>query len=142
MECLRMLRTALTSAIKPCTNAINQIRSLLVSAPETIRAKYRGLPTQAMITALAPLPALRAPAETGYITALTLKTLGLRYQPCDPKWRLTMSSCKRSSTHTRRYSVFNVETNDELHTILGGFPMYPYLNIKVTPVATYPNSIG
>lgn len=40
------------------------------------------------------------------------------------------------------YSVFNVESNDHLHTILSGFPMYPYLKIKVTPLATHPNSIG
>ena len=40
------------------------------------------------------------------------------------------------------YSVFTVESNDELHGILSGFPMYPYLKIKVTPLATHPNSIG
>ena len=39
------------------------------------------------------------------------------------------------------YSVFNVESNDELHQILSSFPMYPYLKIKVTPLATHPNSI-
>jgi muconolactone D-isomerase len=40
------------------------------------------------------------------------------------------------------YSVFNVETNDELHRLLSGFPLYPYLKIKVTALATHPNSIG
>lgn len=40
------------------------------------------------------------------------------------------------------FSVFNVESNDELHGILSGFPMYPYLKIKVTPLAIHPNSIG
>lgn len=40
------------------------------------------------------------------------------------------------------YSVFDVESNDELHRILSGFPMYPYLKIKVTPLAIHPNSIG
>ncbi|MCU1531534.1 MAG: transposase, partial [Arthrobacter sp.] len=73
-------RTARTSAMKARTIAINQIRSLLVSAPETIRSKYRGLPTSAMITALARSRPSGHPAETGYITALTLKTLALRYQ--------------------------------------------------------------
>ncbi len=66
--------------MKARTIAINQIRSLLVSAPETIRAKYRGLPTSAMITALARSRPSGHPADTGYITALTLKTLALRYQ--------------------------------------------------------------
>ncbi|MEW1808309.1 IS110 family transposase [Pseudarthrobacter sp. NPDC080039] len=80
VECLRILRTARTSAMKARTIAINQIRSLLVSAPETIRAKYRGLPTSAMVTALARSRPSGHPAETGYITALPLKTLALRYQ--------------------------------------------------------------
>ena len=80
VECLRVLRTARTSAMKARTIAINQIRSLLVSAPETIRAKYRGLSTSAMITALARSRPSGHPAETGYITALTLKTLATRYQ--------------------------------------------------------------
>jgi muconolactone D-isomerase len=39
------------------------------------------------------------------------------------------------------YSVFDVATNDELHGVLSGFPMYPYMKIKVTPLAKHPNSI-
>lgn len=39
------------------------------------------------------------------------------------------------------YSVFDVPSNDDLHQVLSGFPMYPYMKIKVTPLATHPNSI-
>ena len=39
------------------------------------------------------------------------------------------------------YSVFDVPSNDDLHQALSGFPMYPYMKIKVTPLATHPNSI-
>ncbi|GAA1682944.1 muconolactone Delta-isomerase [Citricoccus zhacaiensis] len=39
------------------------------------------------------------------------------------------------------YSVYDVADNDELHAILSGFPMYPYMDIKVTPLAKHPNSI-
>jgi muconolactone D-isomerase len=39
------------------------------------------------------------------------------------------------------HSLFDVESNDELHTILSGFPMYPYMKIKVTPLAKHPNSL-
>ena len=39
------------------------------------------------------------------------------------------------------YSLFDVASNDELHEILSGFPMYPYMKIKVTPLAKHPNSI-
>lgn len=39
------------------------------------------------------------------------------------------------------YSVYDVADNDELHAVLSGFPMYPYMKIKVTPLAQHPNSI-
>ncbi|REE04690.1 muconolactone Delta-isomerase [Citricoccus nitrophenolicus] len=39
------------------------------------------------------------------------------------------------------YSVYDVADNDELHAILSGFPMYPYMDITVTPLAKHPNSI-
>ncbi|MFM9432770.1 IS110 family transposase [Arthrobacter sp. MP_2.3] len=80
VECLRILRTARSSAMKARTIAINQIRSLLVSAPETIRSKYRGLPTSALIATLVRSRPSGHAADTGYITALTLKTLATRYQ--------------------------------------------------------------
>lgn len=39
------------------------------------------------------------------------------------------------------YSVFDVESNDELHTILSGLPLFPYMTMKVTPLARHPSSI-
>ncbi|WP_374614215.1 muconolactone Delta-isomerase, partial [Gordonia sp. (in: high G+C Gram-positive bacteria)] len=36
------------------------------------------------------------------------------------------------------YSIFDVESNDELHTLLSGLPLFPYMRIKVTPLATHP----
>jgi transposase len=42
VECLRILRAGRTSAVKARTAAINQIKGLLVSAPDKLRAKYRG----------------------------------------------------------------------------------------------------
>ena len=39
------------------------------------------------------------------------------------------------------YSIFDVASNDELHNILSGFPMYPYMKIKITPLAKHPNSM-
>jgi hypothetical protein len=101
VECLRILRTARTSAMKARTIAINQILSLLVSAPEMIRAKYRGLPTSAMITALARSRPSGHRADTGYITALTLKRWLCGINPCGPKSRLPISSYRKFSTHTR-----------------------------------------
>ncbi|QBR03097.1 MULTISPECIES: muconolactone Delta-isomerase [Paraburkholderia] len=39
------------------------------------------------------------------------------------------------------YSVFDVESNDELHTLLSGLPLFPYMKMHVTPLAKHPSSI-
>ncbi|MGF9662526.1 muconolactone Delta-isomerase [Arthrobacter crystallopoietes] len=39
------------------------------------------------------------------------------------------------------YSVFDVESNDELHELLSGLPLFPYMDIDVTPLAKHPSSI-
>jgi muconolactone D-isomerase len=39
------------------------------------------------------------------------------------------------------YSVFDVGSHDELHTLLSGLPLYPYMRVKVTPLAKHPSSI-
>ena len=38
-------------------------------------------------------------------------------------------------------SLFEVESNQRLHEILSGFPMYPYMDIEITPLCKHPNSI-
>ncbi len=40
------------------------------------------------------------------------------------------------------YSIFDVDSNDELHTLLSGLPLFPYMDIKVTPLATHPSDIN
>ncbi|AVL71922.1 muconolactone delta-isomerase [Oligella urethralis] len=39
------------------------------------------------------------------------------------------------------YSVFDVESNDELHDILSKLPLFPFMKIKVTPLAKHPSAI-
>ena len=39
------------------------------------------------------------------------------------------------------YSIFDVEGNDDLHTILSGLPLFPHMKIQVTPLAKHPSSI-
>jgi transposase len=50
---LRALHIARRSAIKHRTAAINQIKAMLVSAPDSVRERYRGLTTLRMIEAIA-----------------------------------------------------------------------------------------
>lgn len=78
VECLRILRSGRASAIKARTAAINQIKALLVSAPDKIRAKYRALPTAALIAALQRTRPSGHTADPEYVTLLTLKALAAR----------------------------------------------------------------
>lgn len=39
------------------------------------------------------------------------------------------------------YSVFDAASNDELHGLLAGLPLFPYMRLKVTPLARHPSSI-
>ena len=37
------------------------------------------------------------------------------------------------------FSVFDVESNDELHDLLSALPLFPYLDIDVTALARHPS---
>ncbi len=39
------------------------------------------------------------------------------------------------------YSVFDVASNDELHQLLQGLPLFPFMKISVTPLARHPSEI-
>ncbi|MDQ8704987.1 muconolactone Delta-isomerase [Streptomyces sp. LHD-70] len=38
-------------------------------------------------------------------------------------------------------SVFDVADNDELHTLLWNLPLFPYMKVSVTPLATHPSAL-
>ncbi|MGF6767676.1 muconolactone D-isomerase [Paraburkholderia sp. GAS199] len=39
------------------------------------------------------------------------------------------------------YSVFDVASNDELHTLISSLPLFPFMKITVTPLAQHPSAI-
>ena len=78
VECLRILGAGRTSAMKARNAAINQIKGLLVPAPDKLRAKYRGLGTSAMITALQRTRPTGHMADPEHVCLLTLKALATR----------------------------------------------------------------
>ena len=39
-------------------------------------------------------------------------------------------------------SIFDVESNDELHELLSGLPLFPFMDIEVTPLATHPSDVA
>jgi muconolactone D-isomerase len=40
------------------------------------------------------------------------------------------------------FSVFDVADHDELHAILSTLPLFPFMNIEVTPLARHPSAVG
>jgi muconolactone D-isomerase len=39
-------------------------------------------------------------------------------------------------------SIFDAADNDELHAILSGLPLFPYMTVAVMPLAVHPSAIG
>ncbi len=38
-------------------------------------------------------------------------------------------------------SIFEVADNDELHALLSGLPLFPFMKLKVIPLARHPSAI-
>ena len=65
--------------------------------------------------------------------------------------RISGGSTSRSSARSRKFvasagryanvSVFDVASPDELHELLGGLPLFPYMDIKVTALARHPSAL-
>jgi muconolactone D-isomerase len=39
-------------------------------------------------------------------------------------------------------SIFDVEDNEQLHQILWGLPLFPYMTMTATPLASHPSDIA
>jgi muconolactone D-isomerase len=39
------------------------------------------------------------------------------------------------------YSVFDVADHDELHTLLSELPLFPHMDLKVTPLVRHPSTL-
>ena len=55
----------------------------------------------------------------------------------DGKWRHLW----RVSGKYANVSIFDVTDNTELHDILSGLPLFPYMDIHVAPLCRHPSSI-
>ncbi len=41
----------------------------------------------------------------------------------------------------RNVSIFDVQDNEELHNLLSGLPLFPYMDIQVTALCRHPSEI-
>ena len=87
---------------------------------------FRRWRTWAMLAALAAIPVL--------IAIAVRITGGGRSGRWPHLWRIVGEYAN--------VSVFDVESNDALHELLSGLPLFPYMDIQVTPLAKHPSSIA
>ncbi|MFJ5535400.1 IS110 family transposase [Streptomyces sp. NPDC093261] len=80
VEAIRSLRVVRRSAIKARTQTINQIRTLIVSAPAEVRERLRGLPTYQLISQLSRSRPGTDLADPSCAVKTALRRLACRHQ--------------------------------------------------------------
>jgi transposase len=83
VEAVRMLRVARSSAVKARTQAINQIRALLITAPAALREQVTGLPRARLVATLARLRPTTDPTAPLDAAKTALRHLARRHQALD-----------------------------------------------------------
>jgi transposase len=80
VESLRVLRAERATAMRARIAVMAQVKAILVTAPENIRAKYRAMTNPALMAALEKTRPAGAPSEPLTSTATVLKRLSIRYR--------------------------------------------------------------
>lgn len=76
------------------------------------------------------------PAEEAARIKQTEKDYSQRLQ-VEGKWRHIW----RIAGQYANISIFDVDSVDELHALLTGLPLFPYMQIEVMPLCRHPSSI-
>lgn len=76
------------------------------------------------------------PAEQASELKATEKALSQKLQE-QGKWRHIW----RSAGEYSNFSIFDVASHEELHEIMMSLPLYPYMDVEVTPLLRHPSSI-
>jgi muconolactone D-isomerase len=82
------------------------------------------------------LPPSMPVAEADYLKARE-KELAQELQR-DGRWRHLWRIAGRYAN----VSIFDVQSGDELHEILSGLPLFPYMDVRVTALARHPSAIS
>ncbi|MEK0157298.1 IS110 family transposase [Arthrobacter oryzae] len=80
VESLRVLRAERNSAMRARVAVMTQVQNILVSAPEPIRARYRGLSSNSLMAALEKARPTGKLSEPAQATTVVLKRLAVRYR--------------------------------------------------------------
>jgi len=95
VESLRVLRTSRSSALLARTATMNQIKAMLVSSPDELRARYQGLSNVKLIAALAASRPPKVPLSPIETCAYSLRLLARR-------WRMLTEQIQDLSSHMER----------------------------------------
>ena len=80
------------------------------------------------------------PLDMDPATAAELKASEKAYSQAlqrSGKWRHIW----RIAGEYANYSVFDVADNQELHDLLSGLPLFPYMQISIDPLCRHPSSV-
>ncbi len=80
VEMIRVLRSARRSAVKARSQAANQLKALLVTAPEDLRRRLRQLPTKGLVATCARFRLGSDPNEVRTATRFALRSVARRYE--------------------------------------------------------------
>jgi transposase len=80
VEMMRALRVSRRSAVKARTQAANQLRALLATAPEELKTELRGLPTNRLATVAARFRPGRVPRDLVSVTKLAMRYIARRHR--------------------------------------------------------------
>jgi transposase len=80
VEMIRALRTARRSALKSRTQAANQLRNLLVTAPDELRHRLRNLSTKELVAVAARFRLKDDPNDVWEATRFALRSVARRYE--------------------------------------------------------------
>jgi transposase len=88
IEAIRMLRVARSGAVKAKTAAINTLRAMLITAPDTLRAQLQGLPPAQLVAACAKLrPDARNLGDPVQAAKAALRSIATRVHQLDLETR-------------------------------------------------------
>jgi transposase len=80
VEMIRVLRSARQSAVKARSQVANQLKALLVTAPEDLRHRLRQLPTKEVVASCARFRLGSDPEEVRTATRFALRSVARRYE--------------------------------------------------------------
>ena len=80
VKMIRVLRSARQSEVKATSQAANQLKALLVTAPENLRQRLRQLPTKELVATCARFRLGSDPEEVRTATRIALRSVARRYE--------------------------------------------------------------